>query len=161
MYDAQGTLQRDTLGIPVNDLTQEDRVRYIKDMVLALTDELHEVLGEVGWKPWATSRHINEMAYRAELVDVWHFFMNLMLAVGMTPNELYEGYVAKRKINVDRQKSGYDGVSTKCFSCRRAYDDSAVSCHPPRVGVEDLGAYCARLDRYEHELPRPTETSGP
>src|SRR3546814_16501718 len=33
-------------------------VEYIKNQVLALLDEGHEALNEVGWKPWASSRHV-------------------------------------------------------------------------------------------------------
>ena len=126
MYDAQRELQTNTMGIELEALSQEERIQYIKDMVLAISNELQaEVLGEVGWKPWARSRHINEIAYRSEMVDVWHFFMNLMLAVGMTPDELCEGYFTKRGVNVQRQEDGYDGV--KCAGCGRAVDDPGWS----------------------------------
>lgn len=139
MYEAQYTLQRDTFGHDLVMLTQEERVEFIKNMTLALADELHEALGEVGWKPWATSRHINEDAFKGELVDAFHFFMNLMIAVQMEPDELYEKYMKKRLRNILRQEQGYDGVATKCPVCKRALDDDAVKCEQPHVMIDQNG----------------------
>lgn len=116
-------------GKAIEDFTPEERMQAIRDNVLACTDELHEALGETGWKPWATSNHLNVDAFRAEMVDAWHFFMNLMLHSGMTADDLYQGYVAKHAKNHKRQDEGYDGVTTKCPGCKRAYDDDAVKCN--------------------------------
>jgi len=38
-------------------------------------------------------------------------------------------YMTKRQKNIDRQTAGYDGVSTKCPRCKKAYDDEAAICH--------------------------------
>lgn len=127
MYDAQRDLQERVLGHRFDDMPVGDRIEYVKEMVLALTDELHELLNETGWKSWSASRHINEIAYRSELVDAWHFMLNLMLVVGMTPNELHVGYVTKRSVNEQRQVNGYDGV--KCPGCGRAVDDPGWNHH--------------------------------
>jgi hypothetical protein len=130
MFRLQEELQSSTYndGLSPAVFTQSGKIEFIKTNVIAITDEIHEALGEVGWKPWATSNHINEAAYKAELVDAWHFFMNLCIVVGMTPDELFEGYLTKRQKNIKRQQDGYDGVSTKCGVCGRALDDDAVQC---------------------------------
>ena len=118
-----------------------------KDMVLALQDELHEALGEIGWKPWANSRHFNTEAVQGELVDAWCFLMSLMLLAGLDAPTLYRKYQAKMAVNHKRQDDGYDAVAGKCPRCRRAYDDSAVLCSP----VDELGTgYCARIDQLWH-----------
>ena len=117
----------------------------ITTQAYALTDEIHEATGEVGWKPWASSNHVNRAAYLGELVDAWHFFMNLCLLVNITPEELYAGYMDKIQVNHKRQDDGYDGVSGKCPGCRRAYDDKAVSCWPgsiPINGPDAIAAWC-------------------
>lgn len=126
------------------------RVVYVKDMALALADELHEFLGEIGWKPWATSRHIHEEAAKGELVDLFHFFMNLCLAVNMTPQELYLKYLEKRGVNIARADEGYDGVTGKCPGCKRDFGDidrarknTAVASF--RVTTEDGTVYCSKL----------------
>lgn len=104
--------------------------------VLALISELMEMLDETGWKPWASSNHINAEAYKAEIVDAWHFLMNLMILGGMTADDLHAGYLAKHAKNRARQEEGYDGVSTKCPRCKRAYDDPAVRCHPAQPPID-------------------------
>ena len=111
MLDMQKKLQIEGIGTDPTELEGEERTVFIRNMVLALLDEVHEVLGEVGWKPWAKSRHVNEERAKEELVDAWHFFMNLMLAVGLTADELYEGYIEKNRVNLERWQSGYTGVS--------------------------------------------------
>lgn len=129
MFDAQRALQVEAYGKDPADITDPiERIQFIKDMHIALTDELHEALAETGWKPWASSNHVNEEAFKSELVDAFHFFMNLCMAVNMDPHELYGKYMAKRQKNIQRQIDGYDGVSTKCAGCGRALDDDAVKC---------------------------------
>lgn len=130
MFELQGDLQRNAYGSHPTDIkSEEERIQFAKDMHIALTDELHEALAEIGWKPWATSKHFNEEAYKGELVDAFHFFMNLCMVAKMGPDELFEKYKAKRLKNIKRQEEGYDGVSTKCGVCKRALDDNAVLCH--------------------------------
>lgn len=130
MLNLQGNLQERLIGVnPANIDDAEKRIEFIRNMILALTDELHEVLNETGWKPWATSRHINEEAFKNELIDAWHFFMNLILVSGMSPDEFYIRYRQKREKNIKRNREGYDGLN-KCPSCKRAYDDDAVECTP-------------------------------
>lgn len=130
MFELQGDLQKRAYGAYPSDIQDdEELIVFIKDMHIAITDELHEMLGEIGWKPWATSRHINYEAAQSELVDAFHFFMNLCMAFKMTPDMLFEKYKAKRLKNFKRQEEGYDGVKGKCTVCKRALDDEAVQCH--------------------------------
>lgn len=128
MYHMQRSLQINSFKKDPFIITQSGDMSYIKDMVLGMSSELHELLNEVSWKPWTSGTpYINEDLYRKELVDVFHFFLNLMLAVDMSPTELYEMYAAKNKINAERQLSDYDGVTTKCANCRRALEDVSIS----------------------------------
>ena len=127
LFAAQKALQENSFGYDFDTMTDEDRIEFIKWNVLALTDELHEMLGEIGWKPWASSRHINRSAFVGEGIDALHFMLNLFLAVQADDSEVMEQYKLKREKNIQRQKDGYDGVSTKCPNCGRALDDE-VSC---------------------------------
>lgn len=130
ILDNQKALQKKSYGIDVATLSAEDRSTYIRDMSLALTDELHEALNEVGWKPWATSRHLNRAAYAGELIDVLHFWCNLALAADLSEQDILDLYFAKAEKNAKRQLAGYDGVADKCRTCGRAFDDAAVLCTP-------------------------------
>lgn len=126
--EAQRQLQIKSYGADPVTLTGDEAADWIRWNVLALEDELHEALAETGWKPWATSRHINRDAFIGELVDSFHFLMNLMLVVDCSADEFLDKYFVKRGINAARQAAGYDGVTTKCVKCKRALDDVSVAC---------------------------------
>lgn len=131
LLELQLTLQH-KMDYDFQTMTDEERIDFIRWNVLACTDELHEALGEVGWKPWATGRHINQVACLKELIDAYHFLNNLWLCVTrlapIPAAELLEQmYENKHSVNVDRQVDGYDGVTGKCPSCHRALDDLSDS----------------------------------
>lgn len=76
---------------------------YIRQTVLCATDELHELLHEVHWKPWKEGHGIRDVeAYREELADVVHFVLDLYLAAGLTGDDLVNDYFSKHHENVRR-----------------------------------------------------------
>jgi dimeric dUTPase (all-alpha-NTP-PPase superfamily) len=131
MISSQHKLQV-ALGNDITEMTPEQRITYVKDQVLALQSEIGEFLNEVGWKPWASSRHINADEAFGELRDAWQFLTNLMIAVTGMTNELLAAKLETelyRKHTVNYQRIGaYDGVSTKCPDCKRALDDPGATC---------------------------------
>lgn len=151
MLTAQRDLQERWMGYSFSDMNLAERIEYVKNMVLALNNEVNsELLGEVSWKPWTHGDpYINVDAYKGELVDAWHFLMNLMLAVDMTAEELFVLYVQKREVNARRQREGYDGRSTKCPGCQRAQDDPTTGCYPgnPDVSGTDGLPWCDTLKK--------------
>lgn len=50
---------------------------------------------------------VDKEAYTEELVDALHLFFELVIASGVTLDEMYEAYMKKGDINSDRIKSGY------------------------------------------------------
>lgn len=170
MLRMQWALQVKTYQNVIPRMTVEERVQYIKDNVLAAEDELHEAIRETSWKPWAKGTFIREEAYVGELVDLYHFVMNLMLAVVgpdmeiKTVDELasvmYTRYLEKRGVNIQRQLDGYDGVSTKCPGCGRAYDDRGVTCMPRDKLTPDTvtPAYCDVKKRYMSDEKQKVRT---
>ena len=129
MLDHQAEMQRASFGTDYRTMNDEQRMEVLRMNVLALEDELHEALAETGWKPWAESNHINVDAFKGELVDAWHFFMNLLNLAGMDAQELHHRYFEKAAKNKARQEQGYDGISGKCPLCHRALDDPATPCY--------------------------------
>lgn len=127
-FGKQADFQRHINAHPENIEDPQELIDYIVYMKTALEAELQEMLDEIGWKPWATSRHINREGVKSELVDTFQFFMNLCFAVGMDANELLLRHTEKLLKNYKRADEGYDGVSTKCGWCGRALDDSHVLC---------------------------------
>ena len=51
------------------DLRGEERATFVTWNMFAIEDELHEAIAEMGWKPWATSRHLNVDAMLKEMID--------------------------------------------------------------------------------------------
>lgn len=126
MLAAQAELQlKMPGGTDPRHMVGDDRASFLTWNAFALTDELHEAFNEIGWKPWATSRHINRDLAMKEMVDAFHFFMNILLAIspGMSASEIAAEfcgkYYEKNKINTKRQEVGYDGVTGKCELCKR------------------------------------------
>lgn len=132
MLQAQRALQIESFGSDPCALEGEARTEFIRWNQQALTAELFEMLDETGWKPWATSRHVHaDLAFK-EMIDGWHFFMNILLAIhGPQIIQLGDSwaeelavlfnqrYFEKKEINAQRQIDGYDGVTGKCEKCKR------------------------------------------
>lgn len=124
-----------------------EKIQFIRDMREALEAELQEAIDEVTWKPWSTKTPaINRAAYVGEMVDAWHFFMNMMLVEKITAEELFEGYQEKHLRNKARwaAEGGYKN-DRKCVRCRRALDD--VAAHQPEFSqyafdVVGVGIVC-------------------
>jgi len=99
-------LQRDVeakWGRLVDPADPEAVSSYVRDVVLCATDELHEVLAEVNWKPWKDKRGIKDMAaFREEMADVLHFILDLYLAAGLNGRDIVADYVAKHYKNLER-----------------------------------------------------------
>ena len=115
MFHMQSALQK-RLGIDfAGDFTDVDRANFMRDHYVFLDQELQEALLEVPYfKPWkdysqmsAEEKDIAWGKVRMELVDAWHFMMNLMLMAGLSPTDLVSMYTAKNKENHRRQDAGY------------------------------------------------------
>lgn len=93
-------------GRAIDPSIDEDVSSYVRDVVLCATDELHEVLAEVHWKPWKDKRGIKNVdAYREEMADVLHFILDLYLAAGLNGRDIVEDYIKKNTENMARLKS--------------------------------------------------------
>lgn len=157
-FELQRHMARQNRAVDPTDpnLTQEARIQFIKDMVMALQSELQEFLQEIGWKPWATSRHINGEPAIKELVDAWHFFMNLMLAISpflpdidneeTLATRFTELYLAKNQVNWERASGNYTGVQEKCKFCGRDLNEVALEL---QVVMKDGIRYCSWEHAYE------------
>lgn len=130
MWRIQTDLQIKVLGCHPSELSDVDKMAFIREQAWALVSELNEAMNETGWKSWATSNHINREAYVSELgADAMRFLMNLMLVANVTPSEFFQSFVDKAATVMDRATNGYDGVSTKCPKCHRDLGDKGVECY--------------------------------
>lgn len=115
-------LQESAYGHKFENFSQKKLEEWVKINILAAEDELHEALGEISWKPWATAEFFNREAFLGEIVDVLHFVGNLLAGANITDAELNAAYQEKMDRNRARQKAGYTGLN-KCQVCDRATDD--------------------------------------
>lgn len=105
-----------------------DWMRTQKDCI---DDEFRELLTSLGgmsggekdasgvWKAWKANNlekratlisdlsPEDQLEIKFELIDIWHFFLNMNVALGMDSQEIFELYFLKNKENFDRQNRGY------------------------------------------------------
>lgn len=114
MMNKQKELQN-RLGTDFDALTPEERAAFMRNHFVYLDQELQEALYEVPhFKLWKDYSKMTEEEYAAawgkvkmELVDSFHFFMNMLLCTGMTAEELFTMYMQKNAENHRRQDAGY------------------------------------------------------
>lgn len=113
MMHIQNALQK-FFGYDFEKMTTEERVKYIKEYYIHSTAELNELLYELPFfKPWKdySDMSATEIASamdkaKNEFVDVWHFILNIALALGITGDELFTEYLAKNEENYRRNIEG-------------------------------------------------------
>ena len=94
----------------------KERAAFLRDHFVFCNQEMQEMLYEIPffkhWKDYSkmTDKEIEEAYDKAkeEIIDAWHFFINIMLGLGMTAEELFTRYLDKHKENIRRQDEGYD-----------------------------------------------------
>lgn len=94
----------------------KERAAFLRDHFVFCNQEMQEMLYEIPffkhWKDYSkmTDEEIKEAYDKAkeEIIDAWHFFINIMLGLGMTAEELFTRYLDKHKENIRRQDEGYD-----------------------------------------------------
>ena len=126
IYTMQKTIQEDVYGYNFDDIRSS--ISNLKTFVdwneEALRDESREMaMALTGvhsypncWKPWkskhkeALDRPFDALTeeekkeLRMEWIDQLHFFMNIGIAIGLTPDMITNYYVAKNARNVERQQ---------------------------------------------------------
>lgn len=93
--------------VPVN-LHDPRGQHRLKDFAWRVTEELGEAMNCLKNKPWKqTHMETDELHYKEELADAFHFFIELCILSGIGPEELYDLYFRKSEVNKFRQRSGY------------------------------------------------------
>lgn len=112
LFKMQVALQKRLKNIPFKDL--KHRQEFINLMVLAMQDEILEALRESAWKNpkyikggWQKRQGFDMDRFTLELVDAWHFLINLSIAADLDSRTLHEFFVRKNKENNKRQDQGY------------------------------------------------------
>ena len=73
----------------------------------ALVHEAIELQRETNWKWWKKDKAIDNEKLQDEVIDLWHFLIQLSIEAGFEPQTLISKYVEKNKENTGRQLRGY------------------------------------------------------
>ena len=108
MFSKQVDFQYRVNQLPIN-ISKEDehRTELIKEHSLVLIDEIMETMRETPWKHWKQPVPIDYEKLKNEIVDQWHFLINITIFSGMDVNELFNRFMEKNKENNQRQEDKY------------------------------------------------------
>lgn len=128
-WNHQKYMQEKVYGYDFSTITIGEIVDFCMMNKHAIEDEMGEFMdalggiddgvGNAAWKPWKSankeirSKRIADLTeadkkeLKMEFVDMFHFFMNFGIIIGMDAREVYNMYFAKAKENVQRQNNSY------------------------------------------------------
>jgi dimeric dUTPase (all-alpha-NTP-PPase superfamily) len=78
--------------------------------------EMAELIERLPHKSWKSYNPLQKIGWESEeqkletwyeYIDVFHFFLNVGLLLGITADDFVKLYITKNKENFDRQKRGY------------------------------------------------------
>jgi dimeric dUTPase (all-alpha-NTP-PPase superfamily) len=87
-------------------INNEHKQEYINEQSLALIVEISEALQETPWKSWKRTKEFDEQKFKEEIIDCWHFLLNLTLST-MDSDEFFQLFLIKNFKNIKRQNEGY------------------------------------------------------
>jgi dimeric dUTPase (all-alpha-NTP-PPase superfamily) len=106
IFEMQDELNQ-RIGVQTKSLSDEEKTKWVLNYTRAMQQELAELIDSVPWKWWAKYQTFDDQNAKVEIVDLFHFLISLAQVMGMTPEDVYQAYVKKNKVNHDRQESGY------------------------------------------------------
>ena len=106
IFEMQDELNQ-RIGVQTESLSDEEKTKWVLNYTRAMQQELAELIDSVPWKWWAKYQTFDDQNAKVEIVDLFHFLISLAQVMGMTPEDVYQAYVKKNKVNHDRQESGY------------------------------------------------------
>lgn len=121
MFDMQLQLQRflhekKPQCLDFDHATFMDKMKEIKNQWTYLTTEYVELIERVPFKTWKSYTPEQKVGFLSEedkletqfeYIDMFHFFMNIGLLIGIDGKTFAKLYYLKNKENFDRQNRGY------------------------------------------------------
>mgnify|MGYP000534996289 FL=1 len=106
IFEMQDELNQ-RIGVNTEGLSEEEKTKWVLNYTRAMQQEMSELIDSVPWKRWAKYQEFDDQNAKVEIIDLFHFLISLAQVMGMTPEDVYQAYVKKNKVNHDRQESGY------------------------------------------------------
>lgn len=95
------------IGVNLKGIDEKEQTKWVLNYTRAMQQEMAELTDSVPWKWWAKYQEFDKQNARVEVVDLFHFLVSLAQTLGMTADDVFDAYVAKNKVNHQRQDSGY------------------------------------------------------
>ncbi len=95
------------IGVNTTGMSEEEQTQWVLNYTRAMQQEMAELIDSVPWKWWAKYQKFDRQNARVEVVDLFHFLVSLAQVLGMSAEDVYQAYLAKNKVNHQRQESGY------------------------------------------------------
>ena len=95
------------IGVDTAHMTEEQRQQWVLNYCRALSQEIAELTDSVPWKWWAKYQKFDKQNARVEVIDLLHFLISIAQVLEMTPDDFFDAYTKKHKVNFARQDSGY------------------------------------------------------
>jgi len=91
-------------GEPLGSNTEVNQ--WLRKYLEALNDESKELGEELPWKWWSKDK-LDMQNIKIEIVDQLHFWLSLAITAGMDAEKVFDIYMQKNKVNIERQNAGY------------------------------------------------------
>ncbi|MCH2156964.1 MAG: dUTPase [Opitutales bacterium] len=106
IFEMQSALNA-RIGVETENMSEEEKTKWLLNYTRAMQQEIAELIDSVPWKWWAKYQEFDEQNARVEVVDLFHFLVSMAQVLGMSPDDVYNAYLKKNKVNHERQESGY------------------------------------------------------
>ena len=95
------------IEVDTDRMTDAERQQWVLNYCRAMSQEVAELTDCVPWKWWAKYQQFDAQNARVEVADLLHFLVSVAQVLGIGPDEIFEAYTTKHRVNLDRQASGY------------------------------------------------------
>lgn len=95
------------IGVCTDGMSDAEKTTWVLNYCRAMSQEIAELTDSVPWKWWAKYQKLDEQNARVEVVDLFHFLISLAQVLGMSADDVFQAYVKKNQVNLQRQDSGY------------------------------------------------------
>lgn len=106
IFELQKSLNK-RIGVDTDSMNEEEQIKWTLNYCRALSQETAELTDSVPWKWWAKYQKFDKQNAKIEVVDMFHFLISLAQVLGLTADDVYNGYIQKNKVNFSRQENGY------------------------------------------------------
>lgn len=96
-----------TIPVRTEEIISRENINFLILQILSLYDETSEALQCLPWKPWKKKQTFLLEPFWEELMDIFHFVVNMCIFTGMSSEMIFTKFMEKNRINWERQKHGY------------------------------------------------------